>query len=429
MTSTNCLDTALELLNCYHLWPVVIYPAGVKLEDRVTTGKEPIGLAWGKTRPTEQSIRAMFRSNPGAGVGLRLGPESGIFDIECDGPEGEDSYIKLMGGEIIATLGWSSRRGPHHVFRYDTRLEAYGKSILKLPELPGLEIRIGEKGKQLQSVCPPTVGQDGKPREWNDCPIIADPPEAMFLFLETVLDAALERAAIQADEAPEREAVRHAGTLHGPLPVEEHCRLYLAKVEAGVEGQNGSTPMMRAAGVICRFGILDEPGGWRVGFQLLSEYGAKCSPPWRNEKQIEHKLSDAFKKEKRRDLRDKWAERGNSFQAIGPSPSNNGSSGEVKPVGATEPKWNGEPRSIRQDLLAVPMMPEDLIPEPLRSWLNDIAERISCPLDFAVIPALLALGCVLGRKIGMRPKAHDVWTVIPNPWGAIIGRPGVLKSP
>ena len=223
MTSTNCLDTALELLNCYHLWPVVIYPAGVKLEDRVTTGKEPIGLAWGKTRPTEQSIRAMFRSNPGAGVGLRLGPESGIFDIECDGPEGEDSYIKLMGGEIIATLGWSSRRGPHHVFRYDTRLEAYGKSILKLPELPGLEIRIGEKGKQLQSVCPPTVGQDGKPREWNDCPIIADPPEAMFLFLETVLDAALERAAIQADEAPEREAVRHAGTLHGPLPVEEHA--------------------------------------------------------------------------------------------------------------------------------------------------------------------------------------------------------------
>ena len=132
------------------------------------------------------------------------------------------------------------------------------------------------------------------------------------------------------------------------------------------------------------------------------------------------------------DLRDKWAERGNSFQAIGPSPSNNGSSGEVKPVGATvfDPasiKWTGKPRSVRQDLLSVPPLPQDLVPEPLRPWLSDIAERVSCPLDFAVVPALVALGTVLGRKIGMRPKAHDVWTVIPNPWGAIIGRPGVLS--
>ena len=93
--------------------------------------------------------------------------------------------------------------------------------------------------------------------------------------------------------------------------------------------------MMRAAGVICRFGIMDEPGGWRIGFQLLSEYGSKCNPPWRNEKQIEHKLNDAFRLEKRRDLRTQWSGHGNSSQANSLPPSNDKPSVEVKPVGAT----------------------------------------------------------------------------------------------
>ena len=158
---------ALELLHRLDLWPVPIHRKGDKLGDKIATGKEPIGTAWGLTRPTEQSIRKTFRRFPKRGVGLLLGPEAGIIDIECDGPEGEDSLAKLMGGEIVLTLGWSSARGPHHVFRYDARLARYGKSIIKLPELPGLEIRIGGNGKQLQSNCPPTIGTDGKPREWN----------------------------------------------------------------------------------------------------------------------------------------------------------------------------------------------------------------------------------------------------------------------
>ena len=174
---TSCLDTALELLHCYKLWPVAIKPRE----------KAPIGDSWGSIRPTELSIKATFRRFPEAGVGLLLGPEGGIVDIECDGPEGECSLVKLMGGEIVLTLGWSSARGPHNVFRYDPRLARYGKSIIKSPELPGLEIRIGGNGKQLQSNCPPTIGVDGKPREWNGNPIIADLPEAVFSFLDTAL--------------------------------------------------------------------------------------------------------------------------------------------------------------------------------------------------------------------------------------------------
>lgn len=37
---------------------------------------------------------------------------------------------KLFGGELVDTLGWSSARGPHQIFRYDARLARYGKSII-----------------------------------------------------------------------------------------------------------------------------------------------------------------------------------------------------------------------------------------------------------------------------------------------------------
>ena len=59
----------------------------------------------------------------------------------------------------------------------------------------------------------------------------------------------------------------------------------------------------------------------------------------------------------------------------------------------------------------------------------DIAERMQCPPDFIAAAAIVALGSVIGRRCGIRPKRHDDWTVVPNLWGAVIGRPGVLKSP
>ena len=59
----------------------------------------------------------------------------------------------------------------------------------------------------------------------------------------------------------------------------------------------------------------------------------------------------------------------------------------------------------------------------------DIAERMQCPPDFTAAAVIVALGSVIGRRCGIRPKRHDDWAVVPNLWGAVIGRPGVLKSP
>jgi putative DNA primase/helicase len=99
------------------------------------------------------------------------------------------------------------------------------------------------------------------------------------------------------------------------------------------------------------------------------------------------------------------------------------------PTTDADVEWPCEPQSVRPELRPVLPLKAKMIPEPLRGWLVDIAERISCPLEFPTTAALVALGIVLGRKIVIRPKQQDDWEVTCNLWGAIIGRPGVLKTP
>jgi putative DNA primase/helicase len=75
-----------------------------------------------------------------------------------------------------------------------------------------------------------------------------------------------------------------------------------------------------------------------------------------------------------------------------------------------------------------PFAPE-LLPETFRPWIEDVAERMQVPLDFPAVAAMVCLATVVGRQVAIRPNARDDWTVVPNLWGAVVGRPGVMKSP
>jgi putative DNA primase/helicase len=71
----------------------------------------------------------------------------------------------------------------------------------------------------------------------------------------------------------------------------------------------------------------------------------------------------------------------------------------------------------------------ELLPVALRGWVMDIAHRMQCPADFPAVAALVALSSLIGARAVIQPKARDDWQVVPNLWGAIVGRPGVKKSP
>lgn len=94
----------------------------------------------------------------------------------------------------------------------------------------------------------------------------------------------------------------------------------------------------------------------------------------------------------------------------------------------TEIIWK-EPRPLPSLETSVPLLSENLVPERLRRWITDIADRMQVPLEFIAAPVVVSLSSVIGRQIGIFPKREDNWLVVPNLWGAVIARPGFFKSP
>jgi hypothetical protein len=380
------LDTALALLE-RGLWPVAIHPRQ----------KRPIGEGWGLARPTEAGLRTTYRDHPGAGVGVVLGPAARVSDIDVDGPEGERSLAALLGGERVETLGWSSARGPHSLFRHDPRLARFGKSIVKRPDLPGLEIRLGAGAKQIQSVCPPTPGTDGRPRRWNDIDEIARLPESALRRLEAVLG---EERAGEIGTTPGRQA---RGVARGPgLPPDDEAR-------AAAEALQFIPESWR-----------DEYDRWMlVGFSLhqLGEAGLRLWTGW----------SRGSTKYQAGDCRAKWA-----------------TMSDDKPTGATlgtlyreamrngwHPPWVLDEREPWPPLRLAdsprPLpFPVEVFPPPLRDYCREVAATQFAPLDFVGAAMLAVAGAAIGQSFNVRVKRR--WTEAPLLLLLLVARPGRAKS-
>lgn len=106
------------------------------------------------------------------------------------------------------------------------------------------------------------------------------------------------------------------------------------------------------------------------------------------------------------------------YRTIGEAPPAPASAGIDDPVPMTLPK-----------LPPVPEFPIELLPDDLVAWIGDAAERARFRPDFAAAASMVALGSVIGRKLGIRLKQRDDWTEYANVWGGLIGPPSALKSP
>ncbi len=97
--------------------------------------------------------------------------------------------------------------------------------------------------------------------------------------------------------------------------------------------------------------------------------------------------------------------------------------------GPEEEPWP-EPVPLEIKLPSVRPLDKTMVPEPLREWVLDTSRRMdNAPPDFAAAAAVVVAGALLGRKVGVRPKRNDDWTVIPNLWGGLVGLPASMKTP
>ena len=87
------------------------------------------------------------------------------------------------------------------------------------------------------------------------------------------------------------------------------------------------------------------------------------------------------------------------------------------------------PEPLPDELPPVQAFPLQALPDTLRPWVQDVAERLQCPPDFVAVPMLVAGASLVARRLGLRPQLRTPWTARGNLWALIVGRPGMMKSP
>jgi len=148
--------------------------AGCRFVRLARREKRPLGAGWQhkSTDDLEEVARWLAsRSN----VGILLGPESGVVDVEYDEPEGREQ-LAAFGILDLPTPTWRSARGEHRLFRWEPWMPA--TAVVKAD---AIEIRIGCRA--AQSVLPPSVHPSGAAYEWivppTDVAIAAFPAQLL----------------------------------------------------------------------------------------------------------------------------------------------------------------------------------------------------------------------------------------------------------
>ena len=88
-----------------------------------------------------------------------------------------------------------------------------------------------------------------------------------------------------------------------------------------------------------------------------------------------------------------------------------------------------EPQPLPSHLPPVPEFEPELLPSVLSVSALEIAKSKQAPIDFVAVTYMVALSSLLARHVAIRPMAENEWTVVPNVWGLIVGRPSAKKTP
>jgi len=131
--------------------------AGCRFVRLARREKRPLGAAW-QTKATDDMTYVKQWLAAGHNIGLLLGPESGVVDVEFDEPAGVEQ-LAAFGITDLHTPTWRSARGEHRLFRWEPWMP-----LTAVVKADSLEIRLG--GRAAQSALPPSVHPTGERYEW-----------------------------------------------------------------------------------------------------------------------------------------------------------------------------------------------------------------------------------------------------------------------
>lgn len=164
-----------------------------------TPGKHPAGGDGWQHRVTcdEDVIASWLEGDDRFNIGIRLGRESRIIDVEVDTPEAQE-VLEQFGLHEVDTPTYRASRGEHRLFRFDDRLPD-----VAVVKVGGLEVRTGGGGRAAQSVAPGSWHKSGKQYEWLPGKSIddVDPAAIPEHFLRAILENSTKKGSGVAAQA------------------------------------------------------------------------------------------------------------------------------------------------------------------------------------------------------------------------------------
>jgi hypothetical protein len=160
-----------------------------------------------------------------------------------------------------------------------------------------------------------------------------------------------------------------------------------------------------------------------IGAAIQEENQAKCQPPLEHD-EVEAIVRQVIAQPDRPEFVRDAAARAHVTNGTASTPL-----GTLSALsGAHTEEWP-DISPIKAELAPVDRLSLEIVPAPFRAWVNDVSSRMQCPLDFVAAGLVVMTGAGIGAGCGIRPKKYDDWTVVPNLWGGVVGRPSMLKTP
>lgn len=370
----NYASLGMRVLPLHYITPAgVCSCGGFSVNPKCKPGKHPFSRlvphGHRDASSDEEQIREWF-TNTSYNLGLATGWVSGIFVLDRDDRDGGETSLHALEaqfGKLPQTLTQTTGNGAHYVFRQPQELDIKSRAG---NIAPGIDIRAN--GGYV--VAAPSRHENGKFYTWQGEGLpqrdwIAPAPKWLS-------DLALNSIGKQSTGGFVN--TKPAANVEG-FEIPDQIR----------DGEGREEFILRYSGHLRGKG-LDQPTVERT---LLDYNQLHISPPLDEEVVLD---------------------RARRYQKIA----------------ANDPDGWPDPEVISSSLPDVFKFDERLLPGVFASWIKDIAERMQCPIEYLAVGALVGAGAVVGNRIGVQPKQHDTgWVEVPNLWGAVVGRPGVMKSP
>ena len=345
---------------------------------------------WEQLRLCPEELRQRFNGAP-KNVGVLLGePSNGLGDVDCDCPQAVTlAPFFLPDAMQTAAFGRQSTAIAHYLYTVigEARMEQFDDPEAKALG-PNVKARLLEfRFTGVQTMFPPSVHPSGERVTWDR---YRDP---VAVEASTLLPQIRKLAAA---------AMALAGGLLRGGWTQEAAERFVEAVAAAAGDEEASKRRDCVRDTADKLARGREVTGWQTLTEHIGERVLRKAKDWLGIR--DSTLTTAMTRDPER------------FVSFVSAPS---------PPAEDWPK----PASLPDGLPPVELFEPKLLPEAFRPWIEDITERMQCPPDFPAVAAMIAEAAVVGRRVGIRPKRRDNWLVVPNLWGGVVGRPGVLKTP